>query len=280
MHANLAMMYGMNPSPLLRAVFSIVLVLACTMAGCTAPRTRSTAPTTQAAVPQPQEVSLPGIVVVPATGEVRVEGQTCLEQGILEYIAVATGGKAYESLFVLECRPSHLQVAMMMAGHQQGELPRPLHGDFAPGSRPAARPAGAPTVTSPPSQPTTQPAAEPTTVTIDVDVRQDDGSWQRRGIESLLLDRRTGQAPARLTWAFTGSFFHRDRRTRMEFYVADAERSVVALWYDPTALFNVTQDVGNPYRGVTGLAINPAGVPKRGTPVRLVLHPAASRPTP
>jgi hypothetical protein len=251
---------------------SAILVVSVAFAGCAGPRAK--APLTQQTSP-PLEVSLPGIVIVPATGEVRVDGQVCIERGILEFLAVASQGKAYESLFVLDCKPSQLQVAMLIAGWQQGALPPQVRGDFSPGTRPSAsRPAGAPRTPRPPLPQSDTPSGEPTCVAVDVDVRQEDGSWQRRSIESLLVDRRTDNAPSRLAWAFTGSFFVRDRGTGREFFAADGERSIIAMWYDPTALLNITQDVGNPYRGnASGLQIDPAGPLKQGTRVRLVLRP-------
>jgi len=131
---------------------------------------------------------------------------------------------------------------------------------------------------APPTQAASRPAVEPSLVTIDVDLKTEDGSWQRRPVESLLIDRRTGRPPPRMVWAFTGSFFHRDRKTGVEFFVADMERSVIAMWYDPTAMLNITQDVGNPYRGnASGLAVDPAKVPKRGSQVRLILHRTSPR---
>jgi hypothetical protein len=308
---------------LIGAVSSLAAAL---LAGCAAVQATPQAAMTPPA--PPLEVSLPGIVVIPATGEVRVEGRTCIESGIVEYLAVGTRGKAYESLFVLHCRPSHLQMAMLVAGYQEGELPPQVRGDFSPATGPAtrpagtaarrpagrtasqpasrltsrptarpttlpvtgranrppgrpiapavARPAGAPQPTAPPQEYWSRPAQQPTCVMIDVDVQQAEGSWQRRPIETLLVDRRTGRAPPRLAWAFTGSFFFEDRRTHLEFFAADAEQSLVALWYDPTALLNLTRDVGNPYRGdASGLAVDAAMPLKRGTLVRLVLHPVS-----
>ena len=275
----------------------VILAPVLSAAGCAGSRVGSQGATTHPA--PPAEVSLPGIVIVPATGEVRIGGRTCIDSGIVEYVAVGTHGKAYESLFVLDCRPSHLQMAMFLARYQEGELPPEVRGDFSAvggsaadlngpaATRPAAssgsdattaaagaRPADAPPVTSPPREYWHRPAQTPTCVTIDVDVQQADGSWQRRRIESFLADRRTGQAPARLAWAFTGSFFLRESQSEQEVFAADLEESLIALWYDPTALLNLTQDVGNPYRGdASGLAVNPAMSVKRGTPVRLVLRP-------
>jgi len=194
---------------------------------------------------------------------------------------VADGGKEYESVLSLGCRPSHLQVAMLIAGYQAGEVNPQARGDFAggrdPTTDPAANPlpAGAPQVTGPPGDYWASRAGEPTRVTVDVEIRQADGTWKPQPLEGLLVDRRTGRSPPRLTWAFTGSFFTLDETTRREYFVAEAEKSIIALWYDPTALLNLVDDIGNPYRGDSqGLQVNRATLPPKGTPVRLVLRKA------
>ncbi|HOW73722.1 MAG TPA: YdjY domain-containing protein [Phycisphaerae bacterium] len=228
-----------------------------------------------------QTVRLPAIVVNPSSAELQIDGQVCLEQGILEYLAVATGGKEYESLFSLACQPSHLQSAMLIAGYDIGEVDSDVRGDFAGGRNPAsdpaanARPAGAPQVTAPGKDYWTSRTGQAARVTIGVEVRQADGTWKPRPIESFLTDRRTGKPPGRMVWAFTGSFFAKDETTKREYFTADAEKSLIALWYDPTCLLNLTQDVGNPYRGdASGLEVSKADLPAKGTPIRLVLRKA------
>jgi len=108
---------------------------------------------------------------------------------------------------------------------------------------------------------------------VAVEVRRPDGTWQRRNVESFLVDRGHKRSPAPLAWAFTGSFFARDETSKSEVFIADVERSLIALWYDPTALLNLVRDVGNPYRGESnGLEVNRGGVPPIGTPIRLILR--------
>lgn len=228
-----------------------------------------------------QAIRLPAIEVCRSSAEVRIDGQVCIDQGILEYLAVATGGKEYESLFSLACRPSHLQAAMLIAGCQVGEVDPDARGDFAGAPNPTTDPAadlpppGAPQVASPSKDYWTSRKGEPTRVVLDVEIRQGDGAWKRQSIESFLVDRRAGKNPGRMIWAFTGSFFATDETSRREFFAADAEKSLIALWYDPTCLLNLTQDVGNPYRGdASGLEVNKAELPPKGTPVRLIVRKA------
>ena len=234
-------------------------------AGCAAPGGR-------------EIVALPGIRIQPSTGEIRVDGRVCLERGILEYLAVTEGGKEYESAFALHCRPSHLHTAMLIARYQPGEVAPEARGDFGSDIDPAANEPreGMPRVTTPPEEYFANAGPAPTRVLIDVDVQQPDGRWRRQPIEYFLIDRNTGKSPPRLTWGFTGSFFHRDEQTGAEFFVADFEKSLIALWYDPTALLNLVEEVGNPYRdAAVGLEINPANLSRKGTPVRIILRPVS-----
>ena len=248
------------------AAFAVLAAWLTATSGCVMPKS----------APKPL---LPGISLDQNARVIVLEGEVCLEQGLLEYIAVADGGKKYESVFSLRCRPSQLQAAMLMAGYDPGHLPDELRGDFAPQAAARTLPEGAPRTTPPPPEYGQQLGASLTRVYIDVDVRRSDGTWAHRPVESFLIERRTGKPPKRLSWAFTGSFFLWDETLSVEYFVADREKSLVALWYDPTALLNLTRSVGDPYRGEDlGLEVNPASLPAKGTAVRLNLIPAAETP--
>lgn len=227
--------------------------------------------------PQPAtrpNTTLPGITIEPRNREILLDGRICIETGILEYLAVGREGKTYESLFELDCRPQHLHAALLIAGYTAGVLAPEFQGDFAPEAT-ASRPEGAPAIPSPPSSAPARTGNPPSYLTIEAELRQPDGSWRRQPLESLLLNRSTGKPPGRLRWAFTGSFFRRDENTGEEYFIADVERSLIALWYDPTALINLAADVGNPYRSEDG-GLEAAATQRlpKGTPIRLVLRPA------
>lgn len=218
--------------------------------------------------------TLPGITIDRRNREILLDGRICIETGILEYLAVGREGKTYESLFDLDCRPQHLHAALLIAGYTAGVLASEFQGDFAPETT-ASRPEGAPPIPSPPSSAPARAGNPPSYLTIEAELRQPDGSWRRQPLESLLVNRSTGKPPGRLRWAFTGSFFRRDENTGEEYFIADVERSLIALWYDPTALINLAADIGNPYRSEDGgLEATATQRPPKGTPVRLVLRPA------
>lgn len=234
----------------------------------------SPTPLVQPEPPARLNTALPNITIDMRSREIVLDGRICIEAGILEYLAVSREGKTYESLFELDCQPQHLHAALLLAGYVAGNLAPELQGDFAPQAA-ASRPEGAPAIPTPPDRTLSQSGPTPSNLTVEVELKQADGSWRRQPLEKLLVNRSTRQPPERLRWAFTGSFFRRDEDTGEEYFIADVEKSLIALWFDPTALVNLAADVGNPYRSEDGgLEVARTDRPAKGTPVRLVLRPA------
>ncbi len=222
---------------------------------------------------------LPGIRLDQHSQLISIDGEVCLETGILEYLAVVENGKEYESVFRLHCKPAHLQQVMLMADWEMGEVASDAQGDFTPGAGTASsqRPAGAPEPAQPPKGHGQKKETQPTYVTIAVEVQTSPGSWERQPIEHYLIDRRLGGQPKQLRWIFTGSYFVRPSPDDPGFFAADQTKSVIALWYDPSCVLNLADNVGNPYRGAAaGLEVNPAVLPPVNTPVRLILRPGSS----
>jgi len=177
-------------------------------------------------------VQLPGLRVHPETKLVEATGHIVLTNGILEFLAVEAGGRDYESLVTLTCRPSALKFALLLVGCPEGETN------------------GAP-------------------LRIEIEW-ESGGKTNQLPVEALLLDRRTGQAPARLPWIFSGSYFSPDLSGSNQVFAADLEQAHVALWWQPAALINVRAAAGNPYRGDDqGFEVNSQRVPPVGTPIKL-----------
>lgn len=213
----------------------------------------------------------PGIRWDRNLARIAVDGSVCLEDGILEYVAVIPGGKEYESFLRLNCRPMHLQQVMLMAGYEIGEPDEAARGDYAGESK---RDADAPPAATPPKGYWSKSVGTPNQVAIEIEVQDEAGVWNRKPIETFLIDRETGQPPKQLRWVFTGSYFVEGSADQPGFFAADRAQSVIALWYDPTCLLNLSGDVGNPYRGDdAGLEVGRAGRLQRDTPVRLILRP-------
>jgi hypothetical protein len=199
-----------------------------------------------------ESVRLPGLVIHTAEPKsVEATGKICLEDGILEFLAVEVGGRDYESLLTLETKPSALKFALLLIGCEPGPIPR----ETPPGGKSGDR------------------------LAIQIEW-ETDGVTKRVPAEQLLLDRRTKQPARDIEWVFTGSHFMKDFEGR-EAFASDLEEAFVALWHQPTVMINVGGDYGNPYRDdQEGFDINKALAPPVGTPVKLIFgkHPPQAAP--
>lgn len=66
--------------------------------------------------------NLPGIVIHGGERKfVEATGKVAARDDILEFIAVETSGRDYESLFTLDCRPSAMKFALLLIGCEPGE---------------------------------------------------------------------------------------------------------------------------------------------------------------
>jgi hypothetical protein len=67
-------------------------------------------------------INLPGLTIHGGDKPfVEATGKPATTDGILEFVAVETGGRDYESLFTLDCRPSALKFALLLIGCEPGE---------------------------------------------------------------------------------------------------------------------------------------------------------------
>lgn len=167
---------------------------------------------------------------VEATGKV-ADGQGDL----LEFLAVETAGRAYESLLTLECRPSGMQAALLLLGFKPHEK-------------------------------------SGTKLALELEWRLD-GRIQRVPVEELLLERRTQKAPGPLPWVFTGSQFVRLPGAKADVFLADAEEAFIGLYAHDGLLIQLGGDFGNPYHTEeAGFAANMSRLPPKGTQIRLILR--------
>lgn len=193
---------------------------------------------------------LEGIQIDAKGGRLTISGDICLDDGILEYLAVVEGGKEYESAIALKCKPAGLHAALLLIGAQPGELDPRYREDAPP----------LPEEVQPPKQPGTP-------VRLTVRWQDTEGDHEVPATR-LLISRNTGASPPSLPWIFTGSYFVRNPETGQELYMAELHGTLAAVYYDPSAILNLPAAQGNPYRGEkTGFALNTDLVPPRGTPV-------------
>ena len=186
---------------------------------------------------------------------IEVDVEFCLEEGILEYLAVAKDGKTYESVLVILCEPSELHMALLAIGCEPGDVPKEAKGDFVKESVEQSR--------------------EKPTSRLDLFLEWSEQSKLFRLRAEELLFSIAQEQPAETThWIFTGSYFSQDAKGRQR-YAADVDRSVIAVWYDPSAVINLPVASGNPYRGPSGFSVNTNILPK-SPKARLIILPRRS----
>jgi len=195
-----------------------------------------------------EEFALDGIRVDLQDQVLRLEASVCLREGILEYVAVSRGGKTYESLFELKAKPSQIHAGLLLVGVEPISL-----GDNSKRTE--------------------------TQLRIQVEWENEEGSSDKVKpipIEEFLTDRTTEKRAEMLTWFFSGSILGPDIDSpdgKGAIYVADMEKSVIAIWPDQTAVLNPVQKSGNPYRGNTyGFEAKTDSLPKLGAKAWLVIQ--------
>lgn len=233
------------------------------------------APATATATAGAGVVTFEGISFSPREKRIEVEAAFAVTEAFLEYLAVAEGGKVHESLFILACKPEHLQLGLIALGLEpraevqfQGE----------------ARSLGGPRVA--------------------IEAEWKDGGARRRArVEDLLLDVRLGGTMPPVGFAFTGSHFMPNPLARRRGAGADAPREVlaaaatgnaIALYHDPDAILdNPTIAAGDvpivaPTFGMIEIVTfipgderyraDRAKCPARGTRAKLIITPLGAAP--
>jgi len=199
-------------------------------------------------------ITLGDVRVLKQERQVQLEAEIVLREGILEYLAVVEGGKAYESVLSLKCKPSELHAALLLVGCEIGDVPEETKGDYI---GPEA------------SQPKENPRSH---IDIFVEWEEQDRPVRVRAEKLLATRAADGAPPPDTHWVFTGSLFSEDESGK-EMYLADLEKSVISVWYDPTAVINLPIPSADPYRGETyGFSVNKEILPESPR-VKLVIQP-------
>lgn len=165
----------------------------------------------------------------------------------LELLACAEGGKDYESLVVLKCRPHNIHLALTVFGLKQGQGPK-FFGD--------------------PAKPTGD------LILIFIEWAENDKTVCYRA-EDLIIDLRTGKPMPRGGWVFTGSKFEDEldfdtgKPTGRKIFLANATKTIISTYHDPAAILdNPTESggVGNIYEPNRKL------LPEKMTPVKVTIR--------
>jgi hypothetical protein len=190
--------------------------------------------------------NLPGLVVQGGENKfIEAKGKVALTDGILEFIAVESEGRDYESLFTIECKPSALEFALLLIGAETGAPPNKAKSGEKIGDR----------------------------LNIEAEWRLE-GKTTRVPVHQLLIQRRNDQPLDDAAWIFTGSYFIKDISGR-DLFIADAEQAFISLWWNPAIPINLGGDFGNPYRADDqGFRAHTARLPPKGTTMKLIFRKA------
>lgn len=240
----------------LTALVALALTLATLLAGaalCQEPApvpapTPEPSPDGSAAKTEPVAIlgAVERVSVYPQSQRVVVAGEVQLRRSqAVELVACARGGKTHESIFLLKCRPSDLNAALLLIGCKFESGPRYFQDP--------AKPVG-------------------TRVVAEVEWTAD-GKPVRHRVEDLCWDARVGRPMPRIAWVYVGSKFARDPVTGEEVFVADRERNLITTLHDPFGLLDNPLPSGGdvtPGRFVS----NPQVVPPQGTAITVTIRRA------
>lgn len=137
--------------------------------------------------------------------EITMPGWINMNHGLVEYFAVAPGGKTHESVLVVDIEPLHLQLALLLLGLDYGQN-LSFQGD------------------------TLAPVGD--SVSLSVKWLSENGDTASYEASELIWDLRTRESMPSTEWVFTGSLIYEGG------LMADMEGSLVATYSDPVAILN------------------------------------------
>ncbi len=212
----------------------------------------------------------PNILFDKTTKVIALPGEFALEQGPLEFLVVSRGANArlHETISVVRGLPRNISLALLACAYTfAGELGEDGRVNL---------PKDAGVMIS------IQFDFEPAHARMDPDARFEKANEPIPGvqrktvrvpIEFFAWNAQTEMMMRRAPFAFTGSRFEKDENKRMVF-MADVEKSVVAVKLDQNALLNTPLDTRSvdPQHGA-GYSVHRHTIPLRGTKCTIILEP-------
>ena len=248
-----------------------LIVLAILIAGCGKSRTDESAfvdqapaavtpdasggASTPAAVDVQKAPVLNKIKLDVKAGRIEITGIVCSKEGILDFLAVISGGREYESVLALDGKGSLLNLDLLALGAEPGptqELLDAMKKEAKEGDK--------------------LPAKIGTALRITAEW-QKDGKTVSVPATQLMIDRKTKKPVADGVWIFTGSYFIKDEKANKDFYAADEDEALIGVRYMRDAVINFEKDLGDPYIAAdAGCEVNKELAPDHGTAVKLIIE--------
>jgi len=210
----------------------------------------------------------PNILINRDAKTIVMNGEFVLESGPLEYLVCVkhSNAKLHESITGVYARPRDICYALLAcaftyAGEvdENGKINLPKEAGILISVEYEWEPVNA--KMAPPNADGTPPPAGGAK------------KWIRVPIEFFAMNSQTDHPMKRSPFAFTGSKFEKGENGKMEF-IADIEKSVVALKYDQYALMNTLLDTKEiDPQHAAGYALNRYAIPPKGTKCRVIFEP-------
>jgi hypothetical protein len=185
-------------------------------------------------LPPPDLKPLGSVWIDAARGELVISGYVNQVEGAIELLACGPGGKTHESIFVLQADARDLHAGLLLLGLRHGD-PMPGLGEGPP---------------------------EGDRVLIDI-TWNENGRVITRDAAWFIYDYVTRKPARHGGWVFNGS------KIENNYFLALAEESLIATYWDPWAIINIAAPLGVDDER---LAVNRKRILPLHTPVRMTIR--------
>ncbi|MHC4778282.1 MAG: YdjY domain-containing protein [Planctomycetota bacterium] len=221
--------------------------------------------------PESPHIEIGKVKLFRSEGRVEVPGVVTVDRNLIELFACSEGGKAHESVLVLDCRPSNLNLALKLLGLDDGgqvkvrkKVPVEKDGKIVEVEKDVMEENGPNYVGDP-----RRPEGDRVIVTVRW---KEDGKPKEVRAEDMIYERARGRTMPRAGWIFVGSLFVKNPNNGKEEFAADHSKCILTTWHDHTTLLdNPLPDGGDDEVYFANSDI----VPARGTKVVMEIR----RPT-
>lgn len=183
-----------------------------------------------------------GVNLDKKNGKIEFKAVINMDKGLLEYLLVGQSGKLHESLLRTDVEPFNLQVALLMMGLEGSMNPLMEQGQEA------------------------TPGGDPVQIMVKWDNKD---KTEAIPVENWICIKEKEEVKKRvMDWVFTGSIINNG------IFMAQAEKSIIALYHDPVAMFDNKSSEG---ASDEMWFVDEKTVPKNGTEVTVVINALEKR---
>jgi len=182
------------------------------------------------------------------------KGVFCLERGALEFIIVGDSGKNHETVVQVTSAPLDISYALLICGFPYSASYRIVQGGDGIMRRMFYGQA------------------------VDIFFEyEENGVLKRKPARNFILNAKTNDLIADVPYIFTGSRYVTDPQTGSKHFLANIERNIAAVFFDSASILNTPLNTGY---DDTYYIIKEDVIPKKQTPVLVILQPAARNADP